>query len=35
MAACEEIIKTEFPQIDDELYRYVEGMNEFLIRFLI
>lgn len=25
MMACSELIKTEFPHIDDDLKRYVEG----------
>lgn len=26
MTACSELIKTEFPHIDDDLKRYVEGI---------
>ncbi|XP_075237207.1 ATP-binding cassette sub-family F member 3 [Lycorma delicatula] len=26
MSACEELIKSEFPKIDDDLYQYVEGV---------
>lgn len=26
MAACKDLIISEFPQIDDDLYQYVEGM---------
>ncbi|XP_039297067.1 ATP-binding cassette sub-family F member 3 [Nilaparvata lugens] len=28
MAACQDLIKSEFPKIDDDLYQYVEGILE-------
>jgi len=31
MAACEEIIRAEFPQIDDDLFYYVKG-NTYIIK---
>lgn len=34
MSACEQLIKSEFPKIDDDLYQYVEGNTDIINIFL-